>query len=335
MTQEENLKSDSKNLLTTLTKLTNAKNIYHLFDNHIRKILNDIKNSPDGWTMFSPELYILKNCLQQAKIAVSKNIDIVIPILKIIIGKNSTDPELRLKMLILLSEYFQKRDESLGIIEKVDSFVGEFIEDILMPSLIWQAGKSAEAVRTSALGCLCSLLDDENFEDDKNEIFIDDNGFKDIYGKLKPIIVSLIDDNSQKTRLFSLKAIYLLLRHAVKISCVNDDDDVIEIYPAIIKRLDDGSDDVRFTAVEALVFVFQILSDNYDVDFGKGHIDYLYTSTIIHLDDPEKKFQDVILGNSNLNRHFNPFFFYFFYHFVHFFYRCNDSVGQSTSKNAL
>lgn len=33
-----------------------------------------------------------------------------------------------------------------------------FLRDVLLPNLVWQAGRTAAAVRTSALSCLLALL---------------------------------------------------------------------------------------------------------------------------------------------------------------------------------
>lgn len=43
--------------------------------------------------------------------------------------------------------------------------------EVIMPNLVWSPGRTAEAIRTAAIACLCSALQD-NPQDDK----ITDNG---------------------------------------------------------------------------------------------------------------------------------------------------------------
>lgn len=316
MAHEEKIQQQSSNLMETLAKITNNENTSNLYACHLREILCQIKSTSSSWSIYSPELYIFKFCLTEAKSVSARNTDLLLPIFKDTMGKNS-DAELRLKLFIMLSEFFQQSNKILRETEDLYSFIDEFLEDILLPGMIWSAGKASEAIRTAALGCLCALIDNEPFVEinktrfdnfgqsvkNKSTLFADDKQFLRTFEELKPILMSLVDDNARKTRLYALRAICLTIDLALDMSCAKDQH-IIDIYPVIIKRLDDGCNDVRWAAVEALVYVWRALSDDYDLDFGKSHVDYLYTTTIVHLDDPDSEFQEFMLGNA-IN-YFNP-----------------------------
>ncbi|XP_034950339.1 dynein assembly factor 5, axonemal [Chelonus insularis] len=315
MTQEENHKIFAKELMITLQNVTTYSNLEDLYACHLPKILMKIQNSADSWSVYSPEVYIFTLCLSEAKTASAKNISLIRPILQTTISKES-DAELRLKMLILMSDFFQHQNKTLIQTKNSSEFIKGFLLDILTPELIWSAGKTAEATRTAAVGCLCAIFNDFSSENDKNDdnkssfrfyqheqtkkednlkLFTNKLDFSEVFNKLRPILLSLIDDNARRIRFYTLQALCLIINVGFKLSSITDED-IIAIYPVIIKRLDDGSDDVRNAAVEALVFVWRPLSKQYDLQFGKSHIDYLYTTMIVHLDDPETNFQDLMLG---------------------------------------
>ncbi|XP_044590648.1 dynein axonemal assembly factor 5 [Cotesia glomerata] len=306
MSHQEHQQIFAKQLMEKLVVVTKSESLQELFSLNLREILLNIKDSSKSWTGYSPDVYIFRLCLTEAKSASAENMDIVLTILKDTMTKDA-DAELRLKFFILLSDFFQHRNDTLKLIKDPTEFITDFFDNILMPGLIWSAGKASEAVRTAAVGCLCALFDDSISEDENKpklrfddlengciELIVNDKNFIPIFEKVLPILMSLIEDNAKKTRLYALRALYLIIKIGLKISCITDND-VIKIYPALVKRLDDGCDDIRYGAVEALVFVWRALSKNYDLDFGKSHIDYLYTTTIVHLDDPEVEFQNMML----------------------------------------
>jgi hypothetical protein len=64
----------------------------------------------------------------------------------------------------------------------------------------------------------------------------------------------------------------------------------------VLKRLDDVSDDVRVAAVTTLVKLFKPLPTNYCMEISFGHLDALFSTMLIHLDDPDPYFQRTMLG---------------------------------------
>lgn len=64
-----------------------------------------------------------------------------------------------------------------------------------------------------------------------------------------------------------------------------------------MKRLDDSSDSVRKTAVRLLCELFgSPWPSDYPVDLHRPSVDALYDTMLLHLDDPEPAFQDLIMS---------------------------------------
>ena len=132
---------------------------------------------------------------------------------------------------------------------------------------------------------------------------------------LVPALLSLLDDSVLLTRQISCQS----LGRVVSICSGKLDPELTnKIYPgrsrcgiyswkllqicktfdnaALLKRLDDVSNDVRLEACEALECTFSNLSSKYDPEFYKLHIAAVVSALIIHLDDDKEEIRDVIYG---------------------------------------
>ena len=297
------------------------ENLDELFVRHIEIILIDLKNGCETWNVYSPEFHIFRGCFLHAKSAIIHYLNLVLPILLETMNQTA-DVEVKLKQFILLSEHLHyHRDKSLiyGSEKDFTKFVDSLLENVIIPGLIWSAGRTAEAIRTASVCCLRALLhailndSNLNFQEstNKNEkqllnhqsikLFLSSERFSELFEKIIPILVSLMDDNSKKTRLYSLEAVSLIMVIGKILGYITDEH-IHRVYPVVLKRLDDGCDDVRCTAVVTLKDVWKALPENYDLDFSRSHVDTLYTSAIVHLDDPERNFQELMLG---LNLHYD------------------------------
>ncbi|XP_046614036.1 dynein axonemal assembly factor 5 isoform X1 [Neodiprion virginianus] len=352
---DEEIRQESFKLLEKLAEIEDLPNVEELYECQLRSLLKLIESNRESWTIYSSELLILRACLVYTGSAASQHLDLILPMLKQTMGKEA-DPELRLEQFLLLSNYLMRRQENLRKTENLSEFITTILDEIILPSLVWSAGRTAEAIRTAAVCCLCTALDEnpnysenstskfgaietnklKEMEENENELsimgmcekeselecekitksdeqfakkclevgtnktiyelqlFPDTALFLKFFNNVMPILTSLVDDNAKKTRLYSLRAICQIMSIGEQLSCLNDEH-VHQVYPVVLKRLDDGCDDVRFVAVRTLRLVWAVAPKDYDIVFSKSHIDTLYTSTIVHLDDPDPKFQEITL----------------------------------------
>ncbi|XP_046740664.1 dynein axonemal assembly factor 5 [Diprion similis] len=352
---EEEIRQESFKLLEKLAEIQDLPNVEELYECQLRSLLKLIESNPESWTIYSSEFLILQACLLYTGFVASQHIDLILPMLKRTMGKEA-DPELRLKQFLLLSNYLMRRQETLRKTENLSDFITTILEEIIIPSLVWSAGRTSEAIRTAAVCCLCTALDEnpnysengtsksganesiklKEMEQNENrfsimgmhekeseseyekirkreekfvkksldigtnktmnelQLFPDSALFLKFFNNTMPILTTLVDDNAKKTRLYSLRAICQIMSIGEQLSCLNDEH-VHQVYPVVLRRLDDGCDDVRFVAVRTLGLVWAVAPKEYDIVFSKSHIDALYTSTIVHLDDPDPKFQEIML----------------------------------------
>lgn len=313
MSNEQFIHKEADRLFGVLASIESLKDTEDLLLHRMKVMLMSICDNCDSWTVHSPEHQIFRTCLIRASTAAAYCMNIVLSILQDIMSKN-TDMELRLLYLILLSEYLLCDKQSLRCIVDFHIFVNQILEICIIPNLIWSAGRISEALRTASISCLCALLQNDTLSthikdsitnvkeeiDNKTSecnitIFSTVENYLSVFERVIPILITLVDDNARKTRLYSLRAICLMMSIGHKLSCITEDH-IHRVYAVVLKRLDDGCDDIRWAALEALVEIWSAIPKDYNLISCKSYIDVLYTTVLIHLDDPESKFQDFVLG---------------------------------------
>lgn len=73
---------------------------------------------------------------------------------------------------------------------------------MIIPNLVWKAGRTAESIRTVAVACLCGTLENPEMSPLREVEVV-----KPISEVLLPSLLSLVEDMSRKSRVFSLRAI--------------------------------------------------------------------------------------------------------------------------------
>ena len=75
-----------------------------------------------------------------------------------------------------------------------------------------------------------------------------------------------------------------------------DHDRLHNMYPDLLKRMDDSSDDVRVAVAHTFQAYFNCFENDYDVSLYKAHLEAIYKGLLVHLDDPEPRIQEAVLG---------------------------------------
>uniref|UniRef100_A0A8D0G6J0 Dynein axonemal assembly factor 5 n=1 Tax=Sphenodon punctatus TaxID=8508 RepID=A0A8D0G6J0_SPHPU len=204
---------------------------------------------------------ILKNCLQPTK-----------------------DPPMRLKLFTILSQLLQKAKQTINSQGQFHSYLEIVIKDILAPNLQWQAGRTAAAIRTTAVSCLWALIYSEMLS--PKEIF-------KVEEVLMPPVVATLEEDSKMTRLMACRIVSIFLNSCGK---QFEPDKLNKIYPELLKRLDDASHEVRLAAAKTLISWFKcIRNDDNEKSVFKTNIEFLYRELLIHLDDPDENIQQAVL----------------------------------------
>uniref|UniRef100_A0A8D8SVG5 Dynein assembly factor 5, axonemal n=1 Tax=Cacopsylla melanoneura TaxID=428564 RepID=A0A8D8SVG5_9HEMI len=109
-----------------------------------------------------------------------------------------------------------------------------------------------------------------------------------------PMVLGCLEDGINKTRLYSVDCLYLLLsRHQLKLYLSSDMFD--KLYQEVLKRLDDENDEVRLKSLELISFLFEHgVPDCYHV--SDPILSLVFRTLLIHLDDQDTIFQQHVLG---------------------------------------
>ncbi|KAJ4448007.1 hypothetical protein ANN_10017 [Periplaneta americana] len=276
--------------LHMLEKIDECSSLQELFKKHVQPVLEMLQNSVASWSLHSPERFIFEAILCHAGSVLGLHL-VTISTILITCLKPEKDPEVKLRIFTILSTNIFSREDIFVQVPDSEQFLVTFVKDIITPNLVWRVGRVAEAIRTASISCLYAAL---RHSPKSRSPFADSNIFTAVIDPLLPLLLTLVEDSSKKTRLIACQSLCQIIKLA-RITGVHTADLVHRLYPVILKRLDDVSDDVRLVAVTTLVKLFKPLPTDYCMEISYGHIEALFGTMLIHLDDPDPGFQKVML----------------------------------------
>ncbi|XP_053327165.1 dynein axonemal assembly factor 5 [Spea bombifrons] len=277
----ENLYQKVQEVLLCLAKVQGLAGVHDLYRRHIQPLLEWTCSNHQHWTSYSVERVQFEVIVTESGPVIGENLHLLVPVLNTCL-QPTQEPQMRLKLFTALSKLMGKADETLNSQGQFHNHSQAIIKDILVPNLKWHAGRTAAAIRTIAVSCLWVLLQSEVLS--KREIL-------QVQDVLIPPVITTLEEDSKMSRLVSCRIIRALLsiceQHV-------DPDKLNKIYPEILKRLDDASDEVRVTAAKTLSVWFKCIHDDYDRTTYKSHLEFLYRGLLVHLDDPDTTIQATV-----------------------------------------
>uniref|UniRef100_A0A8B9YNG7 Dynein axonemal assembly factor 5 n=2 Tax=Bos TaxID=9903 RepID=A0A8B9YNG7_BOSMU len=253
-----------------------------LFRAHVSPLLEWLAASHRDWTGHSVELLQLDVVLSHSGPALGEALPQLVPILRSCL-QPARDPAMRLKLFSTLTGVLLGAPETVDSQGQLHGYLDTLLQDIFVPNLQWHAGRTAAAIRTAAVSCLWALV---------SSGALSDGQIQDMQETLMPQILTTLEEDSQMTRLISCRIINLFLKTS---NGVIDPDKLIKIYPELLKRLDDVSDDVRLAATSALVTWLQRVQSEASKCCYQSSVRHLYRELLVYLDDPEHAVQDAVL----------------------------------------
>ncbi|PVD38342.1 hypothetical protein C0Q70_00954 [Pomacea canaliculata] len=252
------------------------------FRQHTHPLLQSFGDSYIAWTNHSPERHIFNTLLIEAGPVVGELLEEIVAIFKSCL-KPEKDPEVRLKSFALLSQLMMNAADTLNSQQRFEEFAVVIVKDVVLPNCVWQAGRTAAAVRTAAVSCLWALLQSSVLTSDKLE---------PVAEELITQMITTMDDDNKSTRLISCR---VLTRTFDTMGNALDQDRLHNLYPELLKRLDDSSDEIRMMVTRTFLAYFDCFQNKYDVGLYRAHLEALYKGLLVHLDDPEEKIQEGVL----------------------------------------
>ncbi|XP_035753114.1 dynein assembly factor 5, axonemal [Egretta garzetta] len=268
--------------MSSLAEVQQLDSFLCLYKQHIIQLMEWVSVSCDCWTCYSPEILQLEVIATHSGPVISEALNNFILILTTCLQPNK-DPQMRLKLFTVLSQLLQKASETVNSQGLFPSYLETVIKDILAPNLQWHAGRTAAAIRTTAVSCLWALIHCEMLSPEE---------ISKVKGELMPQIIAAMDEDSKITRLMACRIVGVFLK-----VCGGqfDEDKFTKIYTEVLKRLDDASCDVRLAAAHTLTNWFKCLKDSDVKSAMERHIEFLYQELLIYLDDPDQNTQNAVL----------------------------------------
>ncbi|XP_049644535.1 dynein axonemal assembly factor 5 [Suncus etruscus] len=251
-----------------------------LYKRHVGSLLQWLAGSCQDWTMHSAEILQLSTVLTQSGPALGEVLPQLTAVLRDCL-QPARDPQLRLKLLALLGRLLQ-HPENLDSQGHFHSHVDSIVTEMLIPNLQWHAGRTAAAIRTAAVTCVWALVSSQALSGPQVE---------SAEAALLPAVLATLEEDSPTARLASCR----IVSHFVQNFRDDEPDKLLKVYPELLKRLEDVSQDVRLAAIEALSSWFQCLGSISNPGHLQSSVEYLYQELLVHLDDPDSIVQDAVL----------------------------------------
>ncbi|XP_073399199.1 dynein axonemal assembly factor 5 [Dendrobates tinctorius] len=278
----ETLHGKVQNVMLSLAEVQGVCGLQGLYRQHMQELMLWASRDHDHWTGYSIERAQLEVLVSESGPVIGEYLDLLMPVLKSCLQQDK-EPQMRLKLFSMLSKLLLKASETVNSRGQFHLYSDALIRDILAPNLKWQAGRTAGAIRTVAVSCLWVLLQSEILTHEE---------ILQVQDVLMPQVLATLEEDSKTSRLVSCRIIKALLRvcgpHL-------DADKLNAIYPEIVKRLDDASDEVRITAAKTLNLWFKFIDDRYERTTNRGHLEFLFRCLLVHLDDSDATLQATVL----------------------------------------
>lgn len=188
--------------------------------------------------------------------------------------------DIRVSMIALMEGWIRAGALDWTCSSYIAEAANPVVKEIIMPNLVWKSGKVESTVRKVALVALHSLLRAGSVS--REVLFT-------VAGELVPAVVSNMDDSEAVPRqlcCFCLEILFTRLKGAF------GDDSIHQIYPKLLKRLDDSDDSIR-KAVCKTFCSFLWCSDV--KNYSSTTLEYSLDQLFLHLDDPDESIQEVVL----------------------------------------
>lgn len=202
-------------------------------------------------------------------------------------GDESSTPNLgeidiRLSFMALLEGMIRDASSNWECSAFISQASQLLIKEIVVPNLIWRVGRVEATIRKVALAVCYGIL---------KAGAVQTETLFNIAMEIVPLLVGHLDDSEVTPRLMACLGLAVIFE---RLRGVFSDQAIREMYPKIIARLDDSSDDVRVAICTTLdKFLLCGVSKNC---YTGTLIDYILDQLFIHLDDPNPNIQQAVFN---------------------------------------
>jgi dynein assembly factor 5, axonemal len=210
--------------MTVLAKSCGLEEGSDLFSVELSALIDEMQENYETWNKHTPERFIFDLLLRRSQTALVERFEDILQIIAANVD-NSKEYELRMDMLGLVE--FMLNQEILS--ESITFYSEVILKMILIPSTVWKVGSPNVKVRKASVICMMRMIDNKLISPQKLN-----GSFKEFMQVMKNC---LDDDWANDLRFTSVVVIRKLIEYLHERF---DGEEQKEIYPELLKRLDDS-----------------------------------------------------------------------------------------------
>jgi dynein assembly factor 5 len=252
-----------------------------LYEEHLRGRLGDLLAGADLelWEERSPKRHVLETLLRNSGPAVADHLAALAPVLARQASPEDASIPARIDLLGLV--HFLVTEGDPAVIEALHEHSAAFLEAVLIPNCVWRPGQSNNKIRKGGMVCIHAMM---------KQHLVSPTVLNAAFSDLLPILKSCLDDSwSPDNRMIACLVLACLLQ---EMQAEITAEQLREVYPEMLKRLDDSNDKIRTVVCEALSVFFKCLPPKW----SRTLYEYILRTLFVHLDDPNPEIQQGIYG---------------------------------------
>eukprot|EP00742_Colponemidia_sp_Colp-10_P006952 GILJ01007461.1.p1 GENE.GILJ01007461.1~~GILJ01007461.1.p1 ORF type:complete len:843 (-),score=129.06 GILJ01007461.1:37-2523(-) len=266
------IRGSAKSSMSLLANLCGLRSAEDLYDQHLAEVLPELISDHYNWHKHSSQRFMFDTLLRNAGAGVAGHWPVITTVM-CEAGHSQKDVEVRMDIFALLESFIL--DPKLHA--SIAPHLPKLLNDLLIPNAVWKAGKSQIKIRKASIVCLYQILEQPNLMSSMSLLPNMD--------QLLPVIKSCMDDDWAPDLRFAVCR--LVDRMLTVMKGVITDDQLRDLYPELLKRLDDSNDGIRMEAARAMLSFFSCLPS----DWSPSLFQYIVKTLFVHLDDPSEQIE--------------------------------------------
>ncbi|KAJ3003855.1 UNVERIFIED_CONTAM: HEAT repeat-containing protein 2, partial [Siphonaria sp. JEL0065] len=243
--------------LIELSKAHGFSGTDELFPLYFEQFLSSLKATVHTWTQFSTtELRKLDIFLKRSGAVVGRFLEPVVQLFSE--GLNvEKEIEVRQSLLTTFLHLIQLAPTPLNSIGILSVDTAAIIDSIVLPATIWRAGRKLAALRGLGMQILAKLIDPVHTAVKGEYLGYIPKSVMSSYlkegGQYLPVTTACMEEDEVETRIVAVKALKFFLDGSVDCKLDFLAEQFKNMYPELLKRLDDASDNVRILSCSTVV----------------------------------------------------------------------------------
>eukprot|EP00884_Botryococcus_braunii_P011389 jgi/Botrbrau1/20250/Bobra.31_1s0039.3 len=310
-------------LIANLANLCSFQSPEEMASEYSHDVVAALAKGYPVWTSASHDVLVLTAILETCHgQSLAKLLPTLLPIFCGILSDMQRDAALHLILLQTLDKVIQL-PANADVLRSLHS--SSLLRGCLLPQLVWRPGKTAASLRYAALVTLVSFLQYNALSKETVKEHVEN-------GSLLPsLFQSMEEDRFSSMRVQGCMALEqiiavlcnleenvsdvqegmpeVLMPHTQHVGIdkgsseqsvpkfvVQELPDALcrDLYPELLKRLDDSENTVRIAACRTLTALVEGMSDAYDAT----HVQYLTSNLLVHMDDTDSQVQEAVCATA-------------------------------------